>query len=109
MKNQIPFLLIISSIFFSLSLRAHVTSGISCPDEFIGEVIKVEEPEAPLHNLSKQKVTFSVLEMLKGSLSSEVVMKALKYGRTNFLEGKRYYVSTRKGKFCAVEEIKSNS
>lgn len=79
-----------------------------CPVEFEGVVLKVSEAEAPLFNprfLEKVRVTFSIVNSIKGNVSKKKELIVLKNGPVKFRTDQHYRVSLNKDFLCNVKEI----
>lgn len=102
MKSMIFLFLL---IFFASSTPASVVSNrIQCPDQFIGKVASIIEPEVD-SAFATNKVIFTNQKNLSGDLGDSVFVDILRNGLIKPKVGEVYQVSINKGALCQIEEI----
>ncbi|MBL6990906.1 MAG: hypothetical protein ISR65_14065 [Bacteriovoracaceae bacterium] len=85
---------------------AHAITSVSgsCPNKFIGTLIRVSKSQSPFNPLAKINVTLKVEKVIKGSVDAQTVnLDVLKHGPVKFVDGKKYEVSYRLLKWpCSI-------
>lgn len=80
----------------------------TCSSEFDGVVKSISIAEAPFLNskfLKKIKVTFSVLNTIRGESLTEKELVVLKHGPVRFYKNHKYRISLNNDLLCNVKEI----
>lgn len=91
----------LSVFLFSSCIFATAHFAFSCPDKFIGKVVKVDEISGS--TLPKVEVSFQVLQSLKGDVFESKKIQVVKDGPIEFKVGQSYTMETREGWLCNAE------
>jgi hypothetical protein len=85
--------------------QAYNKKPLSCPNIFVGMVVRVTDPKTPFNSGSKASVYFEVMKKVRGTLGITPLIRVESRTEHEFISGETYLIGIAGDKICSLRQL----